>query len=120
MVAAKVAHMLANDVAPPQAIACVTYNNECVREFRDRLRRLGVADGHNVTVTTVHGFCLRHVLLPFARLAESSFPDDPVVATEEQRADLLKRAAVEGCVPRLVEIQVVTSGAPLMQRQWWS
>jgi DNA helicase-2/ATP-dependent DNA helicase PcrA len=93
VLSAKVARLLAEDVTPPQAVACVTYNNECVREFRTRLRRLGVTEAHNVVVTTVHGFCLRHVLIPFARLANSSFPSRPVVATEIQRADMRTAAA---------------------------
>lgn len=99
VLAAKVARLLADDIAPPQGVACLTYNNECVREFRARLRRLGVADIHNVVVTTVHRFCLRQVLLPFARLAESTFPENPVVASEAQQADLLN-ACVESVLGR--------------------
>lgn len=104
VLAATVARVLAQEVMPPHAVACVTYSNECVRELRARLRRFGVTDAHNVVITTVHGFCLRHVLMPYARLAaEAGSPivwhDSTQVATEEQRADLLNQAAVRTLGP---------------------
>ena len=37
----KLARLLAEDVAPPRGIACLTYNNECARELVRRLARLG-------------------------------------------------------------------------------
>jgi len=92
VITAKVARLLAEEVWPPQAIACLTYNNECVREFRSRLKRLGVSDGHNAVITTVHGFCLRHILMPFAKLADPSGADMPEIASDQQCRDLMKAA----------------------------
>jgi DNA helicase-2/ATP-dependent DNA helicase PcrA len=92
VITAKVARLLAEEVWPPQAIACLTYNNECVREFRSRLKRLGISDVHNVVITTVHGFCLRHILAPFARLADPGSAEIPEIASEQQRQTLMKES----------------------------
>ena len=64
----KLAKMLAEDVAPPRGIACITYNNQCARELRKRLAELGVEDGIRVSIGTVHSFCLQHIIIPFSHL----------------------------------------------------
>src|SRR4051812_32476470 len=48
----KMARILAEDVRRPQGVACITFNNECVRELRHRLSALGVEEGPNVFVGT--------------------------------------------------------------------
>ncbi|MDZ7816961.1 MAG: ATP-dependent helicase [Planctomycetota bacterium] len=66
----KMARMLAEDVKPPRGIACITYNNQCARELKRRLKTLGVDDGHRASIGTLHGFCLKHIVLPYAQLAK--------------------------------------------------
>ena len=66
----KMARMLAEDVQPPRGIACITYNNQCARELKRRLKQLGVTDGRRASITTLHGFCLKHIVIPYAELAE--------------------------------------------------
>jgi DNA helicase-2/ATP-dependent DNA helicase PcrA len=73
--------MLAEDVEYPRGIACITYSQECARELTRRFSRLGVTQGSNLFVGTVHGFCLRHLLLPYGRLAQLPIPDPLRVAT---------------------------------------
>src|ERR1700729_3056606 len=65
----KLARMLAEDVAPPRGIACITFNSECAGELKRRLERLGVRESQYVFIGTIHAFCLKHVVLPYARLA---------------------------------------------------
>jgi len=83
----KMARMLAEDVQSPRGIACITFNTECAGELRRRLEQLGIQEGRNVFVGTIHSFCLKHVVLPYARLAGLNLPDDVAVAlpSEQQR-----------------------------------
>lgn len=64
----KLARLLREEVHAPHGIACVTYNTECARELTRRLRALGVQESQRVFIGTLHAFCLRHILGPFARL----------------------------------------------------
>jgi len=80
----KIARMLAEDVAPPREVACVTYSTECVRELRRRLDGLGVRS-RDLFVGTVHGFCFHHIVRPFAQLAGVRLGDPIRVATETEQ-----------------------------------
>jgi DNA helicase-2/ATP-dependent DNA helicase PcrA len=58
-----------------------------------RLERLGLRDAPNLFVGTVHGFCLRHLLMPYARLAGLPIPDPIALATTRQIERTFTRAA---------------------------
>lgn len=88
----KMARMLVEDVRPPRGIACITYNNQCAKELRRRLGNLGIEDGRRATIGTLHSFCLQHVVLPYAKLAELQVPDPLNVATGEEREECLAEA----------------------------
>lgn len=88
----KIARMLAEDVHPPQRIACITYSNTCVRELRQRLSQLGVEDGPRAVLGTVHAFCLRHVVLPYAELAGLPVQTPIQVASAETADDIFEKA----------------------------
>lgn len=95
----KLARMLAQDVAEPRGIACITYNNECARELEERLSALGVEPSGRVFVGTVHSFSLTQIVLPYGKAAGLALPDEFRVATQlEQRAALEDafRAAIGG------------------------
>src|ERR1700757_586649 len=61
----KLARILAEDDRAPRGAACITYSQECARELSRRLERLGLREAPNLFVGTVHGFCLRHLLMPY-------------------------------------------------------
>jgi len=84
----KMARMLAEDVRPPHGIACITYNNQCVQELKKRLGRLGIEEGSRAFIGTVHSFCLREVLIPYARLAGVDLPDPLKVAPPSEQGRL--------------------------------
>lgn len=83
----KMARMLAEDVRPPRGIASITFNNQCVKELKKRLGKLGVEEGSRTFIGTVHSFCLREVVIPYAKLACISLPDPLKVAppSEQER-----------------------------------
>ena len=70
----KLARIMAEDVRAPRGAACITYSQECARELTRRLERLGLREAPNLFIGTVHGFCLRHLLMPYGRLADLPVP----------------------------------------------
>ncbi len=87
----KLARIMAEDVRAPRGAACITYSQECARELTRRLERLGLREAPNLFIGTVHGFCLRHLLMPYGRLADLPVPLPLTVATQRQSDELLKR-----------------------------
>lgn len=94
----KLARMLAEDVAPPRGVACITYTRACAGELGRRLDDLGVAQSPRLFIGTVHSFCFQELVMPFGRLGGLEIPDGVAVATENDRAALFGAAltAVHG------------------------
>src|SRR3546814_7461312 len=82
---------MAEDVRAPRGAACITYSQECARELTRRLERLGLREASNLFIGTVHGFCLRHLLMPYGRLADLPVPFPLTVATTRQSDQAMKR-----------------------------
>jgi DNA helicase-2/ATP-dependent DNA helicase PcrA len=57
------------------------------------LEALGLRDAPNLFVGTVHGFCLRHILMPYARLAGLKVPYPLTLATTRQTDSEFKQVA---------------------------
>lgn len=89
----KLARMLAEDVDFPQGVACITYSQECARELNRRLEGIGVGHSSNLFVGTVHGFCLRHIVMPYAHLTDFSIPYPITLATKQQMNMTFRRAS---------------------------
>lgn len=87
----KLARIMAEDVRAPRGAACITYSQECARELTRRLERLGLREAQNLFIGTVHGFCLRHLLMPYGRLADLPVPFPLAVATQRQSDQAMKR-----------------------------
>lgn len=87
----KLARIVAEDVRAPRGAACITYSQECARELTRRLERLGLREAPNLFIGTVHGFCLRHLLMPYGRLAGIPAPFPLTVATQRQSDQAMKR-----------------------------
>jgi len=95
----KIARLLSEDIRPPHGLACITYSNECARELKQRLEVLGVGDSRRIFIGTVHGFCLKHLIAPFAKLAGLNLAEPLVVADAKKRDEIFARAAEE-VIPR--------------------
>ncbi|MDF7788473.1 ATP-dependent helicase [Pantoea stewartii] len=78
------ARTLMEDVVDPRGVACITYNNECAAELRERLSHFGINDDDRSFIGTVHSFALTQVLLPYARCIPGFLPDAFRVATREE------------------------------------
>ena len=101
---AKVAKLLSESIRGPRGLACITYNAECARELKARLERFGVYETDSIFIGTVHSFCLKRVVIPYARLAGIHLPRDVRVALISEQEKLFARA---------VEMEIGTHERPL-------
>ena len=93
---AKIAKLLIETIHEPRGLACITYNAECARELKTRLEGLGVYESATVFIGTVHSFCLKKVVIPYASLAGLDLPPDFRVALPSEQDALFGQAvAVE-------------------------
>lgn len=90
----KAAYLLAEVIPSPQGLACITYNNEAVAEFRKRLEVLGIKSSGRVFLGTVHSFCLNCIIRPFAPIVNPSAVEVEV-APDGVASKLLSKAAGE-------------------------
>jgi len=81
---AAMARTLLDEVADPQGVACITYNNECAHELESRLASLGVRPSERVFIGTVHSFALAQVIAPYARCVMPELPPELRVATRDE------------------------------------
>lgn len=87
----KLARILAEDVKAPRGAACITYSQECARELSRRLEALGLRESDNLFIGTVHGFCLRHIIVPYGHLAGLALPYPLTLATTRQAKQIETR-----------------------------
>lgn len=104
----KVAYLLSGRLAPPSGLACITYNNDTVREFRRRLADFGIYSEWRLFLGTVHSFCLNCVLRPYARLVHPRFKEGVSVAGPKRSELLLERALSRNGVNEKVSYYVPT------------
>lgn len=79
----KVAKLLRDDIIAPRGLACLTYTQMMANELEKRLNSLGVLDRPNVVTNTVHGFCLSHIIYPFAEIFELGIPNPIRIASKK-------------------------------------
>ncbi len=87
----KVAHLLRNVITPPRGVACITYNNDAVEEFRGRLAEHGLHAGRRLYLGSVHSFCLNCIIRPYAPLVDPAFGRHVRVMSVRAAGALLER-----------------------------
>ncbi len=89
----KIVRLLNEKISPPRGLACLTYNNEAVKEFKNRLKKLGLPSRPNVFLGTVHSFCLYSVIRPFGQfLLSNRIPQSFTIPTENVLNQYLQKA----------------------------
>lgn len=88
----KIMRLLNESIIPPRGLACLTFNNEAVREFKTRLKLLGLSHRPNIFLGTVHSFCLACVIKPFSKLFRPDLPQPLRVASEDIQARYIQKA----------------------------
>jgi DNA helicase-2/ATP-dependent DNA helicase PcrA len=92
VLAARVTRLLGQRATGPRGVACVTYNNETVREMRKRLEHIGCKQDHRLFIGTVHSFCLSCVVAPFGHLFRQDLPVKLTVASVSQQRKIFESA----------------------------
>jgi DNA helicase-2/ATP-dependent DNA helicase PcrA len=92
MLTIKLARILAEDIRLPRGVACLTYNNECVREIKRRLAKLGVNNKTNLFVGTIHSFCFEKILIPYSKMAGLGLSESLRVASQSDQRNLFANA----------------------------
>jgi DNA helicase II / ATP-dependent DNA helicase PcrA len=87
VLAAKVVSLVNESEGSDGGVCCITYSNECRIELQRRLSALGLRNNPRLFVGTVHGYCLRHIILPFADNVGLNLPLPLSVASDTQRAE---------------------------------
>ncbi|MGV9706284.1 ATP-dependent helicase [Streptomyces sp. NPDC003483] len=72
---ARVGYLLETQISRYRGVAAITYTRSAAREITDRLERFGITPGRRLTASTVHSWCLKSILQPYARLAGLPDPD---------------------------------------------
>jgi DNA helicase-2/ATP-dependent DNA helicase PcrA len=91
----KLARLLNEDVRFPRGVACITYSAECARELKKRLIKLGIEESNRVFIGTVHGFCLKHIITPFAHLAGIELAYPLVIPDKQKWDEIFERVALD-------------------------
>ena len=103
---AKVARLLGQRANGPRGVACVTFNNEAVREMRRRLRELGLKPSKRLFVGTVHSFCMASIIAPFGHLFREDLKKELTVAGFGQKEKALQDAIDNlGILGRATDLQ---------------
>jgi DNA helicase-2/ATP-dependent DNA helicase PcrA len=90
----KIGHLISGKITPPAGLACVTYNNDAVREFRMRLADHGVFSRRSLFLGTVHSFCLNCIVRPYAHLIDNRFTSGVNVAGPNVADRIFNEAAL--------------------------
>lgn len=89
--------LLQSDIHYPSGLACISFSRETVRELKKRLKEYGYQSSENDFVGTMHGFCLIHILQPFAHL----FPQYDVPVPLKIASDELTWEIYDGVLKEL-------------------
>ncbi|TKH03742.1 ATP-dependent helicase, partial [Peribacillus simplex] len=84
----KIFKLLNEKIEPPRGLACITYSNEAAKEFTNRLSKMGYQKRNNVSLGTVHSFCISQIIMPFAHLFKDEFPLPIDIITESEKYKL--------------------------------
>ncbi|MBB0243777.1 AAA family ATPase [Streptomyces alkaliphilus] len=82
---ARVGYLLETQVEFHRGVATITYTNHAAREIVDRLGRLGIKPGKRLASSTLHSWCLAHVLRPYSALVNRTSPDDLIIVDDKTK-----------------------------------
>ena len=90
--AVKACLLLRDHVPAPRGVACITYTRAAAREISNRAGAVGGGNNDRLFAGTVHAFCMRKVLMPFAHLVGEPELHRPTLCTAAQAQGLLQEA----------------------------
>ncbi|MFE7278491.1 ATP-dependent helicase [Streptomyces sp. NPDC057623] len=91
---ARVGYLLAT-TSRHRGVAALTYTETAAHETTVRLQHLGLRPGRRLSSTTVHAFCLHHILRPYGRLIGDPLPEDLTIPDASACRQLWDTAAYD-------------------------
>ncbi|GLH74903.1 ATP-dependent helicase [Geothrix limicola] len=82
---AKIVEILPEVTSSTRLVGCITYTNAAVNEIESRLSGLGFREGYSCEVETIHSFCLKHILVPYAWHIKAFSNGFEILACDDQR-----------------------------------
>ncbi|MEH0407393.1 UvrD-helicase domain-containing protein [[Kitasatospora] papulosa] len=104
---ARIGYLLAT-TSRHRSVAAITFTDTAAAEVGARLRRLGMPGGRRVASNTIHGFCLRHILRPYARFADVPFPDQVTVSDDKQLKAWWEQAALDSGLGQVIDRDITS------------
>ncbi|QZN77665.1 ATP-dependent helicase [Paenibacillus sp. DR312] len=96
----KIIKLLSENIKVPRGLACLTYSNEAAKEFKKRLKVLGLEERNNVFLGTVHSFCIAEIITPFAHLYQQyGIPLPLKIISAQKKGTLFKQVKEELGIP---------------------
>jgi DNA helicase-2/ATP-dependent DNA helicase PcrA len=96
------------DVPAPRGVACITYTRSAAQEIRNRVAELGVRPGRRLVARTLHSFCLREIIRPYAALVgEPELARRDVMTKSEAGVHLADACETKGATVSEPELQVM-------------
>ncbi|MFD4231382.1 ATP-dependent helicase [Streptomyces sp. NPDC058545] len=89
---ARVGYLLAT-TSRHRGVAALTYTEAAAHEATVRLQHLGLRPGRRLSSTTVHAFCLHHILRPYGRLIGDPLPENLTIPGTSECNQLWDTAA---------------------------
>ncbi|MFE7582182.1 UvrD-helicase domain-containing protein [Streptomyces gardneri] len=102
---ARIGYLLAT-TSRHRSVAAITFTDAAAAEIGARLRRLGMPGGRRVSSNTIHGFCLRHILHPYARFTDVTFPDQVTVSDDKQLKAWWEQAALDSRLGQVTDTDI--------------
>ena len=86
----KIMRLLNQSISKPRGLACLTYNNEAVREFKDKLDLMGYKKRQNVFLGTVHSFCIAEILDVFGPIYDYNITYPIKIISDNEKKKLFE------------------------------
>ncbi|MGA5032135.1 ATP-dependent helicase [Streptomyces cellulosae] len=82
---ARVGYLLEAHVSQYRGVAAITYTRSAAREITERLDRFCITPGRRLTASTVHSWCLKSILQPYAQLTGLPDPEQEYLIDNKTR-----------------------------------
>lgn len=92
----KAATLLYNNIFPPRGLACITFAKDMATKLEEEFSKLDLSSNPQTFIGTAHGFCLAHILVPFARLYNYPIHDVVIVPTGLEQLEIYQEIWREG------------------------
>lgn len=85
----KLKQLLTEKIIEPRGIVCLTYSNSAVKNFTVKLKEFNIRKSNRVVLSTVHGFCLSQIIIPFGKMYNTKLKLPIRIASDKEKIEIL-------------------------------